>query len=405
MVAVFTYAYNAERTLRRTVESVLNQTYTDWVYYLCDNGSTEDNTRKIIEEYASKDSRIIPIYIDKNDPYEASRIGFTKIFTSDAEFFCMVDADDEYYPEFLEKTLAFMNTHDLDIAACGSDFIDVETMRLCNKRLSNGIIILEDRLSYNNNFARSHQFMRTIWGKLYRVSLFQNFDYISDEWEYYQVAYGGDTIFFMKAALYAQKVGVLNEILHKYYVSSKSVSYKWKPLRPQADMTLYDYALEFLLQKAGFVSEYNKWFLDRVYLSAIDDTLNVLFLSDLNHEQRFSVLRDIFSCKHTISAFTNERVETELKKNMLDKIWHTIIKHTEMQQLEDGIWVGLNLAALRGDEDAYVQFSLLNIESLIKRGLISEAESELTEWGQMLQDCQELERLTYLLQKKKSKMN
>ena len=55
MVYIFTTAYNAEKTLHKAVNSILNQTYTDFCYYLFDNGSLDD-TSQIIKEYANKDN-------------------------------------------------------------------------------------------------------------------------------------------------------------------------------------------------------------------------------------------------------------------------------------------------------------------------------------------------------------
>ena len=44
MIYIRTFAYNAEKTLERAVDSILNQTYADFTYYLMDHGST-DGTR------------------------------------------------------------------------------------------------------------------------------------------------------------------------------------------------------------------------------------------------------------------------------------------------------------------------------------------------------------------------
>ena len=61
MIYVRTCAYNAEKTLRRAMDSVLNQTYDKLTYYVLDNGST-DRTGEILREYAEKDSRVVPFF-------------------------------------------------------------------------------------------------------------------------------------------------------------------------------------------------------------------------------------------------------------------------------------------------------------------------------------------------------
>lgn len=49
--------YNGEKYLKEQIESILNQTYTDFNLLICDDCSS-DNTVKLLEEYAEKDSRI-----------------------------------------------------------------------------------------------------------------------------------------------------------------------------------------------------------------------------------------------------------------------------------------------------------------------------------------------------------
>jgi glycosyltransferase involved in cell wall biosynthesis len=56
-IIVYTCAYNAEKTIRRTVDSVLSQSLGDFIYYLIDNGST-DSTSDIVRSYAETDGRI-----------------------------------------------------------------------------------------------------------------------------------------------------------------------------------------------------------------------------------------------------------------------------------------------------------------------------------------------------------
>ena len=46
-------AYNSEKTIAESIDSILNQTFSDWEFIICDDGST-DNTFQIIQEYAAK---------------------------------------------------------------------------------------------------------------------------------------------------------------------------------------------------------------------------------------------------------------------------------------------------------------------------------------------------------------
>ncbi len=398
MTAFFTLAYNAAATLPRTIESILNQTCTDWIYFLLENGSTTDNTREIIKSYAEKDSRIIPIYIDKNDPPRAVRMGFSAILESGAEYFAMLDADDEYYPDFLEKSLAFIREENLDIAVSGNDFIDAETLERTGVRKTDQSIILGSSKDYGDYFHIYHQFLRTHWSKLYKTSLFRNFDFLNENWDYYKIGYGADTVLALKMAECSERVGILPESLHKYYVSQKSVSYKWSDKRTESDRLLYKTVSTFLAKKAGGATRENITFLNGVYLISLYDTIAVLFKSESTSGKRLSVLRDVFSNALTVSVISDEHTDINRSHGLVRKTLLTIKNFKEMTTTEDGIWLGVNLSAMIGNQADYIKYSIANIAFLINNKHFKEAEHELCEWETLLPGNEQLENLRKALE-------
>jgi glycosyltransferase involved in cell wall biosynthesis len=399
MTAFFTFAYNAQDTIHRAVKSILNQTCKDWVYYLCDNGS-KDFTRKIIEEYAKKDSRIIPIYIDVNNPYEASKIGFARIFSSDADYFCMLDADDEYKPDFLEKSIDFIEKNDLDACICGSEFIDAQTLSLNGIRQLDGNLILDHSTRYNELFPVYHQFFRTIWGKLYKLKLFKPFDFTNEEWDYYKVGYGGDTLFCMKALSYAERVGILAGSYHNYYMSHKSSSYQWNPKRMGSDTILLDDARNFLINKAGFVSPCNDEFLLAVYNDSLINTLNVLLNAKLDDAMRLDALCDMFLCDHTKQLAAQEQFGELLgdRQAAYDRyeLFHAaadwLLSRSEVSdgQIEKYCVLGEFLCAAIENADGWIFFNKLRIEYLVQEGRFDEAKSKIDELLELLPEDEEL---------------
>lgn len=104
LVSIITPAYNAENFIIETLESVLNQTYPHWEMLVIDDGSV-DRTPEILKEYAQKDSRIISIR-QKNAGSAAARNA--GIRQAKGRYIVLLDADDLWEPEFLEKQLKFM---------------------------------------------------------------------------------------------------------------------------------------------------------------------------------------------------------------------------------------------------------------------------------------------------------
>ena len=137
MLYIRTTAYNASKTLKRAVESVLNQTYRNFEYYLTDNGSVDNGeTRRIVEEYARQDCRIKAFYNEKNHVWDDNKeVLWLPHHIGPNDYFCLLDADDEYTSTFFEDMLTFIEENQLDIAAFGSDFIRAEDNELIGGRI------------------------------------------------------------------------------------------------------------------------------------------------------------------------------------------------------------------------------------------------------------------------------
>lgn len=108
--------YNCAQYVGEAIDSVLNQTYTDFEFLIIDDAST-DKTVSIIKAY--KDSRIKLIEKPKNTGYTNSlNSGLT---IANGEYIARMDGDDISLPERFAKQVAFMDTHP-DIVACGTAY-------------------------------------------------------------------------------------------------------------------------------------------------------------------------------------------------------------------------------------------------------------------------------------------
>ena len=282
MVIFYTMAYNAERTLLRTIQSVLDQTQSDWMWYLVDNGS-KDSTGKIIDQYAAADARIISLRNKKNGVFSPETY-FMALASrhDDTDWFCFLDADDIYYADFLEQMLMFTAEYNLDVAACGSDFVDAETGELREHRTLAEDMILTRPEEFGVYFPDYYQFMRTNWGKLFSVKILKHLDTS----RIVRLFYGTDTLYTQETLRIANRFGILAKPLHRYYISHRSRSYTYVPTRFKADQILYQKACSFLINKCGIVSAHNRRFLQVIYSDAVADTVNVIFGSSLTQESK-----------------------------------------------------------------------------------------------------------------------
>lgn len=299
MIIFYTMAYNAERTLPRTIQSVLDQTESDWIWYLVDNGS-QDSTGKIIEQYAAADARIHPLRNEKNGEFtpDTYYVGLA-CRHDDTDWLCCLDADDAYQADFLERMLAFAAEYDLDVAACGSDFIEAETGKVLRQRILKKNMILTTPKEYDVYFPVYHQFMRTNWGKLFSVRTVRRID----ETQMPPIIYGGDTLYTQETLRGAGRFGILAESLHQYSVSRKGRTFQWDPRRFEADKVLYQSACSFLTYKCGAVSDQNRWFMLTSFLRAAGDTVDVIRQSDLSAADKLREYRAVMDDPLTQTAY------------------------------------------------------------------------------------------------------
>ena len=125
-VTVLMAVYNGERFLRPAIESILNQTFTDYELLIVDDAST-DSTPAVIRSY--QDPRIRVIHNERNVGARVSRnLGLQN---ARGEYVAVLDADDVAYPQRLVEQVVFLDAHP-EIALLGSAYDSIDE---CGDRL------------------------------------------------------------------------------------------------------------------------------------------------------------------------------------------------------------------------------------------------------------------------------
>lgn len=122
LVSIIMPSYNAEKYIGQAIESVICQTYQNWELLIIDDAST-DATARIAEDYAQHDGRIRVYRKPENSGVANSRNrGFE---LARGEWTALLDSDDIWYSDKLEKQLDLAKTSDAEIIYCGYEMIDV----------------------------------------------------------------------------------------------------------------------------------------------------------------------------------------------------------------------------------------------------------------------------------------
>jgi glycosyltransferase involved in cell wall biosynthesis len=122
-VSVIIPNYNHAKYLSQRIESILNQTYSDFEVIILDDCSA-DNSREIIEDYASRFPVISCFFNETNSgsTFKQWDLGVNK---SKGEFIWIAESDDFADPTFLEKTMALMIDHEnTGLVYCNSKELD-----------------------------------------------------------------------------------------------------------------------------------------------------------------------------------------------------------------------------------------------------------------------------------------
>ena len=113
MISIVVPVYKVEKYLNRCVDSILNQTYTDFECILVDDGSP-DKCGQICDEYAELDKRIRVIHKENGGLSDARNVG---IDAAKGEYILFVDSDDWIHPQLIELTLKIIIKEKADVVS------------------------------------------------------------------------------------------------------------------------------------------------------------------------------------------------------------------------------------------------------------------------------------------------
>ncbi len=175
LVSVIIPVYNVLPFLVETLDSVINQTYTNLEIIIIDDGST-DGSGDICDEYAIKDRRIHVIH-QKNEGLSVARNKGLEIMSGQAVVF--LDSDDAYHPNFIREMISSLLRESVDLVVC--KFTTHETtgkMRhnYQDKHYPNAKAGFYDRVSALHLLV-DRSINPGVWNKIYKSELWRNIRY------------------------------------------------------------------------------------------------------------------------------------------------------------------------------------------------------------------------------------
>jgi len=234
-ISVIIPIYNVEKYLKKCLDSVINQTYKN-LEIICVNDGSPDNCQKILEEYKTKDNRIIVIE-QENRGVSAARNCALSIFTGD--FVTFIDPDDWVEFDFYETAIKKLKETKADIFCSGIyDEFEDRTIKRENKLPVKEVITDKNDLFlyvYKRDFYRN--FGVFLWNKVYKAELFKGVAF--DE----NLCVGEDLVVFTEVALKANKFTYTDTAYYHYLQRPNSLTHKINLEKTETRLEAYSMAI------------------------------------------------------------------------------------------------------------------------------------------------------------------
>lgn len=244
-VSVIIPVYNAEKYLSEAIESILNQTYTDFELLLIDDMST-DNSKEICRTYCEKDNRIILFEnnSESHGPGPTRNIGLEH---ASGEYIYFMDADDWADESLLQCAIDRMRETNADIVQLGviyerSDGKNPEQYFWRGKDS-----LTKDEIKKNFS-AYWKENRNSLWMHLFRREKVKSI-------RFEEIIIGEDISYIMDALCNAEKIAYIAKALYHYRYVEGSTSHRWVKNTIECREVIWNHQIKFLKSLQGDCDE------------------------------------------------------------------------------------------------------------------------------------------------------
>lgn len=207
-ISIIIPVYNAEKYLGKCIESVLNQTFSDFEIILIDDGST-DSSPYICDEYALKDKRINVIHLMNGGVSKARNKGLD---AAKGNYITFADSDDVLEPDAFKVYYDIAKAEKADIVR-GGYFIEDETSHSSEIIVGDNNVVFEVPADYYL-WLEENRYYSFVWNSFSRHSLIKNLRFRED------LTWLEDHTFFYKFYLQCKKMVSIATPTYHYFIRS-----------------------------------------------------------------------------------------------------------------------------------------------------------------------------------------
>ena len=226
MIDIIIPVYNTPKLdLERCLNSIINQTYSNYKVYIIDDGSN-DNIKNYLDDFVKDKDNFIVKHINNNGVSNARNIG---IDISNSKYITFIDADDTIENNFLLEAYELIEKNNLDIIIGG--YNEIKNNNIVRTRLSlPGLHIYEGKTI--DNFFEKLLTSKTnesnkeigdcptgrIYTRLFKRTSIGNLRFDTN------IHMSEDTLFMIDYTHKAKRIGIVDRIWYNYYINDYSIS-------------------------------------------------------------------------------------------------------------------------------------------------------------------------------------
>ncbi|MBR2403924.1 MAG: glycosyltransferase [Lachnospiraceae bacterium] len=214
LISVVVPIYNVEMYIRKSVESILNQTYQNLEIILVDDGAT-DSCPFICDEYAAKDSRVKVIHKKNGGLSDARNVG---VEVATGSFIGFVDSDDFLKPDMYEKMHQRLIDTGADIVVCNYECVKVDGTPIEERNLHMSVTdeVLTPHEAIRHLCGAHYEYWVTAWNRLYKAEVAKTI--VFPKGKIHEDEYTAHMFYDS-----AEKIAGISEPLYQYVIRENSI--------------------------------------------------------------------------------------------------------------------------------------------------------------------------------------
>lgn len=316
-ISVVIPVYNAEGGIDRCMQSIYNQTFTDYEVILVNDGSTDQSLEKC-RAHAAKDARVKVIDQENQGSGPARNAGI-EAATGEYIYFC--DSDDEIVPNLLERVLSVAQEKkvDLVIFSVHAQIINSKTEEVLREYdTAKEERLFPDRASFRQAFSKLYYegvLFGAPYNKLFKAEIIR-----ANGVRFPELRRGQDEVFNMRYYRYTSSCMVIPDSLYLYYqFDNRGKNKKYRLSYFQTTTKTYFQTLSDLLKEFEANDEYSRRKFQNSFVYSMEAAGLLAFnpVEKLSRKQKIAFIQSVVSADFVLEI----EKEIELVPEGYERFW------------------------------------------------------------------------------------